>query len=265
MTIYGGSSKVKDIFYGNQRVNFVYKGSSMVYGVFQDLTFEASTDLQEWVVPRGVSKVHIDCVASQGNNDTTTDGKGGRVECDLSVTGGQTMYIMVGPVPSTKNIAEYNASDIRLGGTELSNRILVAGGGGSQGNGSGYSRGAHGGDLIGANGDDARCCGGGQGGTQDAGGAGGVDIPWTSQQVVHGNAGTFGLGGDGGSHSGVGGSGGAGWYGAGGGAGGFTKSAGWYGAGGGGGSSYTNATYCTNVKHTQGYQEGNGYIKITMA
>lgn len=33
--------------------------------------------------------------------------------------------------------------------------------------------------------------------------------------------------------------------------------------GGGGGSSYTDSTLCTDVVHTQGYQNGAGYITIT--
>lgn len=34
--------------------------------------------------------------------------------------------------------------------------------------------------------------------------------------------------------------------------------------GGGGGSSYTHPTLCSSVVHTQGFNKGNGYVKISM-
>jgi hypothetical protein len=133
------------------------------------------------------------------------------------------------------------ASDIRIGGTGLNDRVVVAGGGGGAGGSSTSSsssyRGGRGGGLTGEQGFGTLP---GGGGTQTAGG-GGLN-------------GSFGQGADGGQWSWTegGGGGGGGWYGGGGGR----------RAGGGGGSSYT-ASNVTNVSHTQGFQSGNGQIIIT--
>ena len=266
---YKGSTQTPLIYSGNNMVRKVYKGSTLVYQVgFAPITYNVSGSIQEFTVPLGVKKIHADCVASRGCDSSSNGGKGGRVQCDISVTGGQILYIVVGGIPSDSRIASYNASDIRTNNsgitnsTSLNSRLVVAGGGGSGSSGSGNTAGAVGGGLTGGNASDTGCSGGGKGGTQSAGGAGGANIPWTSQSVTAGGAGSKGLGGNGGSNSGVGGAGGAGYYGGGGGAGGQTKKAGIYGAGGGGGSSYTNAN-CSNVVHTQGYRNGAGYITIS--
>lgn len=34
-------------------------------------------------------------------------------------------------------------------------------------------------------------------------------------------------------------------------------------AGGGGGSSYADSTVCSNVVHTQGYNDADGYVTLT--
>lgn len=230
------------------------------------IRFDYTGNFQEYIVPLGIKKLSIDCVGAKGFGTTNF---GGRVQCILSVIPKQILYLYVGGIPTSRNTASYNASDIRLSNegitnsVSLENRIIVAGGAGSQGAGSGWTAGAAGGGLTATAGANTGCSGGGQAGTQTSGGAGGKNIPWTSQQVSGGQAGTLGLGGNGGSNSGVGGAGGAGYYGGGGGAGGFTKSAGNYGAGGGGGSSYTNDDLCNDVIHTQNYENSNnGYIII---
>ena len=200
-------------------------------------TFNPSSELQTFVVPSGTTKLNVDCVASKGADATLPGANGGRVQCVLPVTAGDTLYFMVGDIPASNEVAEYNASDIRTDNTgvtdntSLSSRLVVAGGGGSPRTGvsnSNYYAGA-GGGLEGQ-----QCGYGGaygKGGTQSAGG---------SQQ------GTFGLGGSGNQNAG-----GAGWYGG-----------GYGGNGAGGGSSYTDSS-CRNVTHTQGYNAGAGYITIT--
>lgn len=244
------------------KINFIYKGSTMLYSDIPTKTFNASSSLQTYVVPNGVTKLHVDCVASQGGN---SGGLGGRVQCDLNVTPGDTLYIMVGAVPSSTYTASYNASDIRIGGTEYSNRVVVAGGGGSKSS-RGQAGGA-GGGLTGADGTKGYGANSmGKGGTQTAGGAGGAGTPVSTGHYHNGGAGTFGLGGTGShdsSYEGDAGAGGAGWYGGGAGAGDHNKN-GDYVAGGGGGSSYTNSSLCSNVTHTQGYRSGAGYITISL-
>lgn len=101
----------------------------------------------------------------------------------------QTLFIIIGKIPTQAAISEYNASDIRtnnagiLDASSLQSRLVVAGG--------------------------------------------------------------------------------AGWYGGGGGALAGHKSIFYY-SGGGGGSSYTHPTLCSSVVHTQGFNKGNGYVKISM-
>lgn len=224
-------------------------------------TFLASDALQTYIVPDGVAEVQVSCVAAAGYSHTGIPGYGGKVRCNLAVTAGQTLYIAVGKQP-TSNSVTYNASDVRtdntgvLDETSLQSRIIVAGGGGGQGSNSwAYDTfGGAGGGLTGAQGDSTYHSGtGGYGGTQTAGGSGGGGRSYT------GASGTFGLGGRGGN--GTAGAGGAGWYGGGGGGYSGYDSKHWV-AGGGGGSSYTDPSLCSNVAHSQGVNNGDGYVTI---
>ncbi len=231
------------------------------------IRFDYTGTFQEYVVPAGVKKIAIDCVAAQGFGIT---GGGGRVECILSVKPKQILYIYVGGCPTSRNISSYNASDIRTSNegiidpTSLTNRLVVAGAAGSQGSGSSSSSGAPGGGLVASDAENTGCSGGGKGATQENPGTGGSDIPWTSQSTTRGEDGKIGLGGNGAVNVATGGSGGAGYYGGGGGCAGHTKKAGNYGAGGGGGSSYTDPQRCSDVTHTQGFNTaGNGYVQLT--
>lgn len=241
---------------------------------FDPITFTADGT---WTVPAGIRRVRVDCVASQGCSYTTSivGGYGGRVQCILNVSGVDTLYISVGPVPTSLSANIYNASDIRIGGVDKSNRVLVAGGGGSA---SWVKRqsvtaigGGPGGSTTGGNGFNAIVWGYGAtiatGGSQTAGGTGSTaSVPYTTAQV--GGTGTFGTGGAGASSSsGAGGAGGAGWYGGGGGAVNHfadEKTIARVVASGGGGSSYTDPSLCSEVVHTQGYRAGSGYVTISM-
>lgn len=234
-------------------------------------TFYPSSELQSFVVPNGVKSLTVDCVASKGANSedgNLAGGKGGRVKCNLKVTPGQTLYFMVGEIPTNAGTVSYNASDIRIGGTEYSNRVLIAGGGGSAAwrNGHGAIGGAGGGTTGGTGVQDTTGGGAspGQGGTQSAGGAGGDVNVSGSVWGSPGGDGQLGLGGTSdnhGYHFSIGGVGGAGYYGGGGGAG-FHTSGANRASGGGGGSSFANTSYCSSVSHTQGYNNGDGYITI---
>lgn len=250
---------------------------------YKKITF---TEDSTWTVPSNVSSVAVDCVATQGYGVTWAGGRGGRVQCTLSVNPEQNLFIKVYPysryttdsstisyAPEFRT-ARYNAADIRIDVDDLDHRVVVAGGGG---NAPKFSEDpptqlGHGGGLVGADGVFAR--GSCYGGTQTAGGG------WTNHShsnVVRlgGFDGTFGLGGNAGG-SALYGEGGSGWTGdAAAGAGG----AGWFGGGGGqaseyygrvwgtpggGGSSYTDPDLCSEVFHTQGYQEGSGYVTIAI-
>lgn len=270
MTLYKGNTKIKDtptygVYKGNQPIGAIYKGSDKVYMCKRVLNYYPQNTFQEYKVPSYVTKIQVDCVASKGYTDTTkAAGFGGRVQCKLSVTSGQTLYLMIGDVPISHNIGAYNASDIRTDNTgitdttSLQSRLVVAGGGGATKLAATVTRsgqGGAGGGLTGGNGVDpagSAYAHSGKGGTQSAGGAGG------SGTSNSGASGSFGVGG----HSAnAGGDGGAGWYG--GGQGGRGVWGGNVCGGGGGGSSYTHPSLCSEVTHTQGYQNGAGYITIT--
>lgn len=220
-------------------------------------TFNASSSFQIFTVPEGVKKLLVDCVASKGLDGNTSGGNGGRVQCIFPVVENSIFYIYVGDIPSTTSTASYNASDIRTDNTgvtdsiSLSSRIIVAGGGGNGSSSKDSDAGGAGGGLTGGS---VSHYGGG-GGTQTSGGSRGSSGNGCT-------AGTFGLGGNGYS-SGIshGGAGGAGWYGGGGG--GYNNLS-FKVSGGGGGSSYTDS-FCYEVVHTQGYNNGTGYITITYA
>lgn len=240
-----------------------------------DTTFRFTGGIQTWVVPAGVTSIQAEIVGASGGDATNSrGGLGGRVTGTIPVTPGQTLYFYVGGQGNTSygltgwinggwngggngylGSNSYmggsggGASDIRINSTSLNNRVMVAGGGGGAGydcsGGTNRNRGGDGGGLLGAFG---WYCGGnnanysGQGGTQSAGGINGT---------YYGGSAGFGNGAQAWGNSQSGG-GGGGWYGGGGG----------YAAAGGGGSSYT-ASNVTNVNHTQGFNRGAGYIKIS--
>lgn len=267
MTLYKGNAKIQDtgfygVFVGNRPIGAIYKGNERLYMFTRTLSWDAGTTLAEYKVPVWIKKIRVDCVASKGYyNPSNSDGVGfgGRVQCDLTVTGGQTLYITVGNVPTSAHQGVYNASDIRTNNSGVTNeislqsRLLVAGGGGGNADTWGKGKGGNGGGLEGARGGNWTNLGyGGYGGTQSAGGSAGSGGGYGA---ASGEAGKFGMGGQR-----NGGDGGAGWYGGGsGGVGSYGNSAS---GGGGGGSSYTDETLCSDVTHTQGYQDGAGYITI---
>lgn len=165
------------------------------------------------------------------------------------------------------------ASDIRLGGTELADRVLVAGGGGGGSNGwlGGFAAGGAGGGLGSgsdgqrANPDQGAGCGG-AGGTESAGGAGGTCFPGFAEGAGPGAPGSLGQGGQGGPNSagvfagGAGGGGGGGHHGGGGGAGGCCL---WPGGGGGGGAGYADSTAMSDTSGNDGAREGNGRVRVS--
>ena len=235
-------------------------------------TFTYTGSSQTFTVPTGVTSLTVVAKGAKGATGVGgatngPGGKGGTVSAVLSVTPGQVLTLEVGgqgltgPASTTGSYngggklhsdaypnASYSegagggATDIRIGGTALANRVLVAGGGGG---GSTYlpSKGGDGGGLIGQNGlPSSGNVGGGGGGTQSQGGS--------STQ----NPGQLGVGGQGRS----GGAGGGGYYGGGSGVAPFSGY-----AGGGGGSSYTDPTLCANVVHTQGDNDGDGSITLS--
>jgi hypothetical protein len=173
--------------------------------------------MQPLVIPANVRWINVDLTGAAGGGTGGTLGRGARVEATVQVTEGSTLYIFVGSQgsytvnPNGNNPGGWNgggygyagaggggATDIRMGGADLSNRIVVAGGGG------GLYPPCHtplAGDagMIGQNGALGECAGSvGGGAFQTTGGS----------SCATSTAGTLGAGGNGGSSGGGGGGGG---------------------------------------------------------
>ena len=181
--------------------------------------FEYTGDVQEFIAPENGS-YRLEVWGAQGGYRSNPDngGKGGYSAGTIELQSGDVLYIYVGGSGNTGGPAGgYNgggskttypggggATDIRVEGNTLYHRIIVAGGGGSDGAAS-YP-GKAGGGTSGVTATETNYCSGGEGGTQTSAGT----------------RGSFGQGGSGGYRSdgwgggGFGGAGGGGWYGGGG-------------------------------------------------
>jgi hypothetical protein len=252
----------------------------------QRKTFYYTGSQQTFVVPAGVTTINVDMTGGEGGHTFFNNsvygfpGFGGEVSGTLHVTPGQVLYLNVGgagqdgrldtagaggyngggngsAVADDKNIILFagggggGASDIRINGTALADRILVAGGGGA----AGINQNAgHGGDLAGGNAEAGNASSTAAstpatGGTQSSGGAGGYYH--YQDTFFFAGSGDLGVGGSA-TYDLTGGGGGGGYFGGG---------AGSFGAGAGG-SSYA-AAGVTGVYHVQAAQEGNGLVTIS--
>ncbi|HEV3089948.1 MAG TPA: hypothetical protein VGX91_00740 [Candidatus Cybelea sp.] len=264
-------------------------------------TFHFTGAPQSFVVPAGVKTITVIALGAAGggllDRYDSHSATGGRVYAKIPVLPGEKLLVYVGSagyVSSGKFYGGYNgggnpgiwwgygyggggASDVRIGGNKLIDRVLVAGGGGG---GGGYNSGGYGGGggrRVGGAGQGGNTGfggdGGGGGGTQRQGGAGGSGGQSGYRHGKNGTRGTFGSGGTGGNagygssssvSGGSGGGGGGGYYGGGGGGGGHGGgggSDGSAGAGGGGGSSWV-ASGAQRVRMWRGWKTatGNGLV-----
>ena len=253
-------------------------------------SFNYTGALQTWTVPAGVTSITIDAYGAQGYPGNAAGGYGGLASGNLAVTPGQVLYIYVGGqggyngggIGGLSQNGTYGgngggASDVRVSGTALNNRVIVAGGGGGGGRDGSYpycqpspaGAGGSGGGTAGSSGysSTCACAGGGTGGdagTLSAGGvAGSHSGACTRAGWTAGTDGSFGTGGNGStstyaSGSGGAGGGGGGYYGGGAGGNGSDTTPG---GGGGGGSSSTSGV--TSGSTSSGVRSGNGYISFT--
>jgi hypothetical protein len=234
-------------------------------------TFASTGVEQSFVVPVGVTSVHVRAVGAAGETalsgspfqEAAPGGAGALVAGSLPVNPGETLYVEVaasgfnggGQLGFDGGGMGGGASDVRTlsnGSAEtLESRLLVAGGGGGGGGTFDEGSGGRGGDAgspgEGSSGSDG-CCGenqhsaGGAAGTLTGAGAGGArceaPAPWSGRE------GSLGIGGEGGEEGAApetgGGGGGGGYWGGGGGEGACPDGGpfGSGGGGGGGGSSY---------------------------
>ena len=168
-------------------------------------TFNYTGAVQTFIVPNCVTSVTITAYGAQGASQYGNGGLGGSATGTLAVTPGQALYVFVGGQNNFNGGGQGNQgcnggdeSDVRVGGTAISNWVIVAGGGGGGGNnGSSYVNAAS---------------GTGGGGNGCANGAGGGPGAGSGPYGSAGGAGTCTNGGGGGSNNG-------GWSGGGGGGG----------------------------------------------
>ncbi|HLY02889.1 MAG TPA: hypothetical protein VKR56_10420 [Candidatus Cybelea sp.] len=272
-------------------------------------TFHYTGAKQSFKVPSGVTHVTITAYGASGapggsyfEGFAASGGPGGMVTATIPVTPGELLAIFVG---GSGLLGGFNgggggtsqycldhhkycyavgagASDVRQGGDQLANRVVVAAGGGGGGTDGYYcsgksncyqlngGAGGSGGGREGVSGrggdlDNTRGGSGGSGGTQSTGGKGGAG----GGRSCGGFEGRLGRGGIGGfvrdRCGGAGGGGGGGYYGAGGGGGGKGHlGSGDFGpgGGGGGGSSFAESG-ASHVKMTDGAnKKANGSIVI---
>lgn len=252
-------------------------------------TFGFTGGMQTFVVPPGITNIQIECYGAQGGSSLgaspSAGGNGGYAAGTLAVTPGQVLNIFVGGQGSVAT-GGYNggglggdlnagggggASDVRVGGITLADRVIVAGGGGgagSEGCGVGVfpgGNGGAGGGGIGFAGVNSPTGGGGAGGSVGAGGAAGAGCI-----NFAGSPGTVPNGGNGqaiGCATTPGGGGGGGGFVNGGGGGGGTLgnalcSGNDKGGGGGGAGGSNNTGTLTNTSVAQGFNIGNGTVVI---
>lgn len=261
---------------------------------------------QTTTVPAGVTSIRVFLSGAQGGNGRSgagsiggspnspggTGGLGGRVAGTLAVTPGATLSLFVGGQGSQAvnpgGIGQGvdgiggGATDLRVGGNAIGNRVGIAGGGGGGGNAgwstanviAGGSGGVGGGGIGGAGatvpgGPGPFGGGGGAVGTGGAPGAGCGGFPATAGNAGNGDGGDsfnfsgsfvgagFGGGGGGGATIGAGGGG------AGVGTTGCQQN--WNGGGGGGSGGASGATGLTAVTINNGVQAGNGAALVCFA
>jgi Glycine rich protein len=251
-------------------------------------TYTYTGGRQSFKVPAGVTSIDVGAYGAAGGgggvsySGRQTVGRGGRVSATIPVQPGETLQVFVGGAGSNRGgfngggsgHAEFGgggASDVREGGDQLQNRVVVAAGGGGIGvvigSQAGEAGGLGGGQIGGAGqGPPSGPNEGGGGGTQSRGGTGGLAVGHHHKTEGYpGRKGALGRGGGGGAggyysgNGGSGGGGGGGYFGGGGGAGG--SGGGGLGGGGGGGSSYVESS-ATNVHFWRGWKNatGNGLV-----
>jgi cysteine-rich repeat protein len=218
---------------------------------------------QSFDVPAWATAIVVEAWGAQGGGAECCKsidddgGRGGHVIGTLAVTPGETVAVFVGGQGTTAGTGGWNgggfggqygaggggASDVRIGGQAVANRVLVAGGGGGGNCGCpDHGAGGPGGGLTGGAGVSLNGLLAPGGGTQTAGGTAG-DPP--------GMAGGPGVGGSFSSDGYHVAGGGGGWFGGG--------SA--FAAGGGGGSSYLGDASESSTQPDE--REGDGEIRVT--
>jgi hypothetical protein len=238
---------------GNGDVAITTPDATPGYVTGQQTSFAFTGGTQGYTVPEGVRTLTVHAAGGAGSGGAAAATE----QAEVPAAPGQRVLVNVGGEGSVNQYVEaFNGggaggrngggsggggSDVRIGGVQPKDRVIVAGGGGGSGSGGNGGSGGPAGVSEGAAGiEGATASGlpgfsngaGGAGGSQTSGGAGGG-----ASYFASGGNGSIGEGGGAGvgcTASGGGGGGGGGYYGGGGGGGGCYGS----GGGGGGGSSF---------------------------
>ena len=162
-----------------------------------------------FVVPNGVSTVHVVAVGGSGaSTNSAVGGFGARVAADLTVSAGDTLYAVVGGNGALGSGADNGggsatsiggggggASDIRTVQSDLASRVLVAAGGGGGGDGSGGGAppvGGGNGGNAGVAGQDGKDASSFDGDSADGGQGGGAGTAFAGGSLGSGGAGGTG-------------------------------------------------------------------------
>ena len=262
-----GTIQLYDRVLSRTEITQNYQTGKSTYG--NNVSFSYTGFLQKWVVPSNVYSLTINAIGARGGSgwaNTYTGGYGANIICNVSVTPGQTLFIVVGGYPGVsktplygfggnggvKSSTSYGGAGGGLSGIftgetpSINNALVVAGGGGGSGGGYTGNQPCYGGSAgqnQNGQGNDGSSNGAytgvrGKGGTNSYGGAAGSPF---DGNTVNPTAGNFLQGGNGGwTNNGgwdAGGGGGAGYYAGGGGA------AGGFAVGGGGGGGTFGQSY----------------------
>lgn len=131
---------------GGNANNGVVPASSTPNSLPHDKTFHHTGRAQDFKVPAGVTQITVLALGAHGAGSPAA--YGGRVHAVIPVTPGETLLVFVGgdasgtgggfngggnggDEGSYAGTGGGGASDVREGGRELSDRVLVAGGGGA--------------------------------------------------------------------------------------------------------------------------------------
>ncbi len=260
-------------------------GAQAVEPIVVQFTTPGSSD---FTVPDGVQCIAVEAIGAVGGIGSSSFGSGGlggEVQSDLQVLPGQALQVNVGGKGgdgsgATAGAGGVNgggaggvsndsgggggggASDVRQGGTSLTDRVAVGAGGGGSGSFGDVETSTSGGEggTVGGDGESGAGSNGGHGATVSAGGAGAASV--TDTPAADGQSGVSGQGGTGGGSlsddAGAGG-GGGGWFGGGGGGG---ESSGLPGAGGGGSNFIANGSGSSNTGVGAG-NDGDGRVTIS--
>ena len=164
------------------------------------VTFQYTGDIQTWTVPAGVLQATFDLYGAQGGSvpEWASGGSGGHTRGTLAVNPGEIVNLLIGGEGGSFNEFQctsdpfglapgapggFNggapgadaqcagpggggATDVRIGGVDITNRVLVAGGGGGAALRDAGGCAANGGLGGGATGGNGQCGQGGAGGNQ---------------------------------------------------------------------------------------------------